>query len=1380
LLVAVVLVGVSLWSALESDFVRSRVRDKLAQAVRAELGLDASLGGLQFRLPFRIAAYSIRLNHPRHGLLVSARELQVVPSFWGLLAGELKLKRLMIEGARVRLKVEDGRVLNLPNFRSRDRSKEEDDAPLDIPLDELVIHHAQVDVEAEGPRLKGSIGAVNVVARITDGARMTVQLSAGRGALEHDQGVERIDRLTLGGRYRPGRLEIDQLRFDSSVLRLGLARASFDLPATVGRYRTELSAELDLLRFQRLPLGLALPDMQGTIALKTTLEGHAAKLRATGTVHGERPVLAGFGFGYLDLRFEANEREIKLLAGSRGRVIEDGGLVLLEGKIGLSRELPLEVRADVKHLVFQKLMAQLGTTQDCVVDWILKGGFRLKGTANPVAITGPIWADHVSFRALTGAYHDPKSREIIGTAKGKVSGRVVIRPDALRFEGLHGRLPHSDVYTTVHIGFDDKLSVVAKSDNLDLRDATGLMGDPIAGRGSFTLDVGPTYDDCGLTGTLDMQDFAFWGDPIGHVKTSAVLEKDGTAVRFPELEVRKNDSHYFVDDLTLDFSEEFALTGKARFERLTLSDFYDTVQVGADPDFTTYQGALKGSATARYTIGFRDDGPDGTLVAEADMEVLDAHAYGLDFDGGRIDATFTWRDVQAGTRGARLDLRELRLTKGRGALWARGLMNYGATLRLTLLGEALRARDLDALRKSALPLEGELNLSGTLRGSLDLPELALDVELVGMQLGSRSLGDGHAKLHFTHRNDPWVQKALALDEATAARGEPCARARRALARASWPGDLRPDGAREPPQALLVCGPLLRDRLDVDLAIGLDPDVSLRGRASFSEVPTAWFAPEDAGKLAALDGRLSGSTTITGGNLTHPDSLVGAFELSRFALGGKQPWIRNDGPIEIALTGRGARVENARFVGEGTQIAFRGGASLADGLAANIAGTLDLRILSTFVPNIERSRGMLGVDVKLTGVFRDPAIFGRAEIRDASVLTSFYPLPIDGIAARLAFSEREILLEELSARFAGGQLGMHGAAALRGRSLERYELALDARDVSLEPMSGVELTLSGDTTLLGGAGMRLPKLAGTVHVQRARYTRPFSLGIAERLTGFSQAKRAERAAYDPAADRIALDLRVIDDAPLRINNNLLNAELTIEDSERPFRIVGTDQRLGLLGTLDVQRGSLRFRSSEFRVEDGTVDFIDEHRIHPRVDVRARTEFRRTADVSGSRWSIMLHASGDIDDLKLETSSEPALASEDIALLLTVGLTRAEAERLNSGSLTQGAALEALATVAGVDREVKRALPVIDDFAVTSAFSVRTNRTEPYVVVGKRLSDRVRATATTGLTTDSNFKTNLEWRLNDQTSVEAGYDNVQTTTASQFGNVGVDLRWRLEFD
>ncbi|MDB4989615.1 MAG: hypothetical protein JWN04_4793, partial [Myxococcaceae bacterium] len=789
---------------------------------------------------------------------------------------------------------------------------------------------------------------------------------------------------------------------------------------------------------------------------------------------------------------------------------------------------------------------------------------------------------------------------------------------------------------------------------------------------------------------------------------------------------------------------------------------------------------LRGTATARYTLGFRDDKPGGTLVVDGEFDVLEAHGHGVTFDGGRLETKFTWLDVNAGTRGVKLDVRELHLTKDRGALWARGQMNQGGALHFTLLGEALRARELEVLRDQGVALEGELSLSGTVRGTLDVPEVALDLELVGMQLSSRLLGDGHAKLHVTHRGDPWVQRALTFDEASPPPGEPCPVARRALAQATWSKGPLPDGSRAPPQAILLCGPLLRDRINSDLALGLDASGSVRGRVSLKKLPTLWFLPEKEGKLAALEGSVSGLVRFDGGELSHPDSLVGAVELTELSLGGANPWLTNDGPLRVLLTGHGAEFERARFAGHGTQAALHGGASLQEGLAVSVAGTLDLTVLSTFVPAITRSSGLLGVDVKLTGSLEDPALYGVAEIRDGDLYTTLLPQALEHVKARLTFSEREILLESLSAQFGGGQLALHGSAALKGRSLDRFELALDARDVSLEVSSGIDVTIGIETTLSGGAGLRVPKLAGTVHIQRARYTRPFSLGIAERLTGFSQAKRAERPNYDPALDRIAFDLRVVDDLPLRINNNLLNAELTIEDSERPFRIVGTDQRLGMLGTLELQRGTLRFRSSEFRVEDGTVTFIDEHSIHPQIDVHARTEFRRTADASGNRWSILLHASGDIDDLKLETTSEPALAREDIVLLLTVGLTRTEAERLGSGSLTQGAALEALATVAGVDKEVKRALPLIDDFAFTSAYSVRSSRTEPQLVVGKRLSDKVRATATTGLTTDSYFKANVEWRFNDQTSVAASYDNVQTTTASQFGNVGADLRWRLEFD
>ncbi len=1372
LLGSLAVVAVALWAVLETEYVRAKVSQKLEQAVRRELGLDASLGGLSFRLPFRLVAYAIRLDHPRNGTLVQARELVVVPSFWGLMNGELKLKRLIIQGARVRLRVQDGELVNLPTFQPQDRALEE--GPTKFPLDELVIQRAQVTVDAN-PSYRMRLEGVNLVARVSDETRVNLQLSTGRGKLEWDHGSEAIESAMLSGRYRPDAIELDKLRFDSQVLKLALNKAAFEPDAMV--YRGQAKLEVELGRMEKLPHGLAMPPLGGSVSFEGNVEGKAKQWRVRGNLHGEKPVLAGRGFGFLDLKVDANEREVALLPGSRGNLIDNGGLVLLEGKLGLGKGLPVDVKADVKSLLFQKLMAQLGTTQDCVVDWHLRGGFRLKGTIDPINISGPIWADHLAFKALTGAYHDPSSREIIGThEQGHVAGRVAIRPDALRFENLHGVMANTDVMVTVHVGFDEKLSVNARG-RIDLDDATGLLSKPIAGQGTFQLDVGPSYDDAGLSGSLDFNDFAFWGDPVGHIKTHAVLEKSGTAVRFPLTEVSKNASHYFLDDLLLDFTHEFELTAKARFEQLALADFYDSVRVNDDPDFTTYQGMLKGTASARYTIGFKDDSPDGTLVIDADLDVKELSAYGLVFDGGKLDARFVWGNPGLGTRGAKLELHELHVTRKRGAVWVRGTMDYGGKLRASVLAEALRARDLDVLSKNGVALEGELNVAGTLRGTLDVPEAALDVELVGMQLAGRILGDGHAKVHVTQRNAPWVQQALNLPADTA---EPCPTARQALAKAGWSKGTLHDGTRAPAQALLVCGPLLRDKVDADLALGLDAEGSLRGRLSLRDLPTQWFTPTGDRQLSALEGRLSGSATFRAGTLAAPDSLQGEIALSEFSLGMPKPWINNDGPVRVALTGHGARIDQARLAGTGTLVGVRGTASLHEGIAVNVAGSLDLSVLSSFVPSLTHAAGVLAVDVRVSGQVDDPTLYGRAELKDATALTALYPSPFEKLNALLTFSEREISLDRLSTQFAGGTLAMHGSAALKGRALERYQLNLECSDVSVAPYQGVELTLSADTMLSGGAYNKLPKLSGSVHMVRARYTRAFTLDIAERLTGFNQAKRAEAKVYDPALDRLLIDLRVIDDGPLRIDNNVLKAELSIEDSERPFRIVGTDQRLGMLGTLTLDRGTFRFRSSEFRVEEGTVTFVDEHSIKPRIDVHARTEYRRTADRSGARWSIMLHALGDADDLKLEMSSEPALQREDIALLLLTGLTRAEAERLNSSSLTQGAALEALASVAGVDKEVKKALPLIDDFAVTSAYNVRTNRTEPQVVVGKRVSKRIRATATTGLTTDSYFKSNVEWRLDDQTSVEAGYDNVQTTASSQFGNVGVDLRWRLEFD
>ena len=157
---------------------------------------------------------------------------------------------------------------------------------------------------------------------------------------------------------------------------------------------------------------------------------------------------------------------------------------------------------------------------------------------------------------------------------------------------------------------------------------------------------------------------------------------------------------------------------------------------------------------------------------------------------------------------------------------------------------------------------------------------------------------------------------------------------------------------------------------------------------------------------------------------------------------------------------------------------------------------------------------------------------------------------------------------------------------------------------------------------------------------------------------------------------------------------------------------------------------------------------------------------------------MHAYGELDAPEVRFTSDPPLSQEDIILLLQVGMTRAELDRGLLGSLAQTVGLEALSAVIGLDQAVRSTVPVIDEFRVGSQYSSRTGRPEPTITLGKRITDDVRATVTTGLGEEREIRSNIEWRLNKGLSVQGGYDNVNDVSSSVLGNVGAGLRWRID--
>jgi translocation and assembly module TamB len=278
--------------------------------------------------------------------------------------------------------------------------------------------------------------------------------------------------------------------------------------------------------------------------------------------------------------------------------------------------------------------------------------------------------------------------------------------------------------------------------------------------------------------------------------------------------------------------------------------------------------------------------------------------------------------------------------------------------------------------------------------------------------------------------------------------------------------------------------------------------------------------------------------------------------------------------------------------------------------------------------------------------------------------------------------------------------------------------------------------------------------------------------------------------------VELDLTLRAARSLQIRSDLIEADLEL--AREGLIIAGTNGRFGARGTVEVKPGGrITLRRNEFEITQGTVRFDDATRIAPTVDVTAVTDYRRYAggsssqqgpaapatsstSVAGGNWRIRMHAHGDADDLKIDLTSDPVLAQDDIFLLLTVGLTRAELDQAQSASVGESVALEALGTLSGADRAVTDAVPVIDEFRFGSAYSSRTGRTEPTVTIGKRLTERVRANVTTGIAESREVRSNLEWQLSNRVSVESSYDNVNDISSSALGNLGADVRWRLEFE
>ncbi|HTQ78640.1 MAG TPA: translocation/assembly module TamB domain-containing protein, partial [Thermoanaerobaculia bacterium] len=632
-------------------------------------------------------------------------------------------------------------------------------------------------------------------------------------------------------------------------------------------------------------------------------------------------------------------------------------------------------------------------------------------------------------------------------------------------------------------------------------------------------------------------------------------------------------------------------------------------------------------------------------------------------------------------------------------------------------------------RDLARGVGGELSLEATLDGTFDHPQAMVSARGQGVELADRMLGEGgRAELLAT-----WD-------------GESVRAAGSLLGLVTFDG-----GGRLDSRGAQVAFDVRSDNLPGIVRLAAQrPLPTFTGSFSGQATATADFA-----------------TKRYQARLTLPD-LRADFE-------GRQ--VRNTEPVVVNLDPE--RLELRSFdlseKEHQTDFSLNGTVGLTGELPLNLhlESTLWAGWSKLFLPDVDID-GFVEVLVVVRGTLKDPAANGQAVLRDARMVVPGLPSALEEISGQALFNRDQVIVDNLSATFAGGKLRATGTFNLpeAGKPFV-YNAQLSARGVSIRYPEGFVNHGNADLTLIPSeGGGRL--LRGTVDLDRIYYLEDVPVATLDIVKRLFQRSRLEAAPTNGFLASTQVSIAVSGPGALRVHNNVADLHGDVNLTLR-----GSLARPVVLGSVQIDPGGkLIYTDNEYRVERGQITFDNAYKIDPVIDVLVRTRVRD--------FDITVSFSGTLDRLSTNFSSNANLADLEIIALLATGQELSEADRLRAlatppGQVTQtnqqnvsassilaGQAASAIGqrvgTLFGFDR-VR-----INPIAVETGQSVGGVG----FTVGKRLSRDVFVTYSTDPTVSRQNVLQVEWRIAGNVTLL-----LTQTSGSVDKSYAVDARWEKRF-
>lgn len=1401
--------------------------------LRKELGIDASFVPSVQPWPLAVRLDQIEILSTDGGEpALKADSVTVKPRVFSLIQGKVDAGEIEINRPRVRLVVHDGKLVNLsPTLPETSDSP----TPKRPPLSSLSINDAQVQVDLDDMSLFGKDIDIDVGASV--GPQFDVTLRTGRiaindtreqsftgvrappsGVAVHEDTVCAIDaRVSID----PEALLVRRLRITGSAD----VDPAFNTRPACGLQDDDMrKVELEMRRLSVRYDSQSITSANGHVRARAPLrilnryvpflqmQGWASVQADGSWYRGQKlpQVRASIEGKDIALGVYRVASELSLQAQIEGNVISvptatvgfsDGTVEITSAEVQpMQPGMPLTVqRMDLDKLKFTSMMRDLGVTDHTVVNMDFDHGSftSVQGTLDPLRIDSDLVVHVKDFEVFDLGFDNPARKHVLGVNQATVRSSFVVLPDAIEFQSARvdfGKT-HLNVFTS--IGFSELLRViVSDGSELDLEDINPLLDIPWKGMATVKADIHGGFINPQIEGDLAIEGFEFADVSFGDI-AQARVHFQPMVMQLSNIAGKKGKSNYRVPSMLLDFTgpAPVKVDGDIEADAFDVRDFFSVFHFDTDPRFEGIEGTAKVNAHLYYEQGGAlDKCNGGWMFVQARGSLRNVELFDETFESGGFELDYEWYDPAAQERGVRANIRSVVLNKGDGTIVGQGTIRPGGELRARAVASNIALAKINSLGELGALLDARASATADVRGTLDRMEADVDTRISQLRVGSTSLPASNLHVHLSP---------------TGPAAKPIGRTRCGNI-ITGPFDPVEYAKDLPTGVFEVNGNLFGQQLQVNkLRVTSQKNKTVSGQLVANNLDFGKLLqaiPSIAASDESAEGTISGVLDVTSLRPSHLNRAELSLLLTSLQV--KSP------TMKLALRPGAQRVtlRNDTLVMPQVAVDFTmpsgiAGAFTAGGkvnkvtsdpqidLSAALAPT-DLASLATFVPRVQRARGTVQASLNVLGSVNNPRYHGHATITSGALGITGFPVPLEDIDVKIRIKEREIALERATARMGLGRVSATGTLPIDGFKLGVASASITARDVNLPIVDGVKLAVDADLTGSWNAGATrhadsIVRVGGDVRVQNFEYTRAFGL---EADIGSLEKKVSKTvvSVYDPEQDFIDFDVRVHVAKPVRVRNNMADLKLSLDSPV--LMLAGSNQRVGLRGALRVQPGGrVRLRANEFEVREGVIRFDDLTQIAPHLDVTAVTDYRRysgasTMDTSGDpgvsrtggQWRIQLHAHGDTENLRLDLTSEPALSQEDIVLLLTFGVTRAELDQMQASSLGESAALEALSALSGTDTIVRESIPVIDDFRFGSAYSSRSGRTEPTVTVGKRITERVRANATTGLSDTGEVRSNVEWELTGKTSILGSWDNVNNVSSSLLGNIGADVRFRITFE